>query len=40
LGGLFLFFVVEQVFLEEGDEQQDNQDDSLRTSHPVGGSEY
>ena len=33
-------FFVEQVFLEEGEQQQDNQDDSLRACHPVGGCEY
>ena len=33
-------FFVEQVFLDEREQQQDNQDDSLSACHPVGGSEY
>jgi len=35
-----LFFIVEQVILEEWDKQQDNQDDSLCANHPIRGSEY
>ena len=35
-----ILFFVEQIILEERYKQQDNQDDSLRASHPVSGSEY